>query len=79
MKLVWEEEDIVIGERVKYRNKKEVFIIGFMPFKKVDYEARYTYISLNDGQIMSDGLTKKELAKVFTEDEIIPHMLLDMT
>ena len=74
MRFIWEEEDIKVAYKIKYKgDSRDIFIIGYMPFKNDDvYQSRYTYISLDDGQVMCDGKTKKELAELFTLHAMIP-------
>jgi len=64
MKYVWEPQDVYAGRHVAAHNRSENYIIGYSPGCRDD---RFCIVSLSDGMVAQQGLTKEAVAKHLNE------------
>ena len=73
MKCIWDEADIKCGQVVGKANKSERVTLGFL--SNVFNSERFVTVSSLDGMV-SNPMTKKELADSLTRYEYLPVELL---
>jgi hypothetical protein len=70
MKMIWNAEDIRPGRRLTMNGTEETWLIGYRADAD-DYEARYVFVSEDDGMVTS-SCTKEELAGILNEYGYVP-------
>jgi len=73
MKIRWEEKDIKPGYRVRVEQDHEVCIIGY-DLQQEEHE-KHLLVSLLDGMLVRQGMTRIELAEFLTENDYLPDEL----
>jgi hypothetical protein len=74
IKVIWEESDIKPGLVIGTLTCTERWVIGYCP--EIEGASRYTFISLDDGMVRADRLTKLKLCDLLTEGGYLPQALL---
>lgn len=63
MKYIYELEDIKAGMRFRYNKANEVWMVGFNP---ADGDNQYCIISLLDGMVSHETLSKKDVLQIIS-------------
>lgn len=74
MKIIWEENDIKAGMRVKKPDCNEAWMVGYDPTKSGSN--KYCLISLIDGMVIYLDYTNTNMAYRLTEDGLQPCSLV---
>lgn len=69
MKVIWEEQDIIVGRKFKLPSANETWIIGHIP-SRVGKE-KYVTISLCDGMVTTP-ISAEWMASILTDGGYLP-------
>ena len=69
MKVIWEEEDIIVGRKFKLPIANETWIIGYIP--SCAGKEKYVNISLCDGMVTTP-ISAEWMASILTDAGYLP-------
>ncbi len=75
MIVIWQPEDIKVGQRVGRPDCKEAHLIGYNTSPAPDTGSISVLISLEDGHVWKQG-TKEEIAKTLSNGHYLPSEIL---
>ena len=73
MKVIWEEDDIIVGRKFMKKGTSEIWIIGYTAFTNGE---KYVTVSLSDGMV-TEAINADTMAKRLTQSNYLPIELFD--